>query len=103
AGDGRALRRSRRASGSRHLQHGSGLTFAQPRQQHDLPVGELERVVMRRRTVQIDLTKARQALADLLVRQQTDCEVRLAFDILVERDLSAREQTYGSLRIVDGR
>ena len=41
----------------RQLQHGHVLAFAQPRDQHELPVGELQRVMMRIGVVEVDRRK----------------------------------------------
>lgn len=51
----------------RKLQNGRVLAVAEKRQQHDLAVGELERVVMRRLFVLVDLTKDRRAMAERFV------------------------------------
>jgi hypothetical protein len=41
----------------RQLQHRRVLAFAQPVEQHDLPARELERIVMRVRIVDVDLSE----------------------------------------------
>jgi hypothetical protein len=40
--------------------------------------------------VHVDLPEAREPLSDFLVRENAETERRLAFDILVERNLGAR-------------
>jgi hypothetical protein len=51
--------------------------------------------------VHVDLPEARELLSDLLVRENADAERRLAFDILVERNLGARQQTDRNMRLPD--
>ena len=51
----RCVHRMRR---SRQLQHGCVLAFAQPGEQHSLPVGELQRIVMHVRLVRVQLPEA---------------------------------------------
>src|SRR5262249_28135550 len=53
--------------------------------------------------VHVDLPETREALSDLLVRKDADAEGRLAFDILVERDLGAGQQANRDVRIADRR
>jgi hypothetical protein len=50
------------AGSSGQLQHRSTLTHAQAREQHHLPVGEFQRVVMGHGVVHVDLSKAREPL-----------------------------------------
>src|SRR6266446_9564041 len=56
------LRCVHRASRSRQLQHGCVLAFAQPGEQHGLPVGELKRIVMHTRLADVDLPELRHFL-----------------------------------------
>jgi len=58
---------------------------------------------MDHRVVHIDLPEAREPLPDFLVRQNTDAERRLTFDILVECDLGARQQADRNVRLADRR
>jgi len=51
--------------------------------------------------VHVDLPEARELLSDLLVRENADAERRLAFDILVERNFGARQQTDRNMRLPD--
>ena len=76
----------------RQLQHCRTLAIAQTRDQHHLPVGKFQRIVMGHGVVHIDLPEAREPLPDLLVRQDADAERRLAIDTLVECDLGTRQQ-----------
>src|SRR5438874_7790457 len=50
---------------------------------------------------QNDLPEAREPLADFLVRQNTDAERRLTFDILVECDLGTGQQADRNVRLSD--
>src|SRR5437763_11160628 len=56
----------------RQLQDGSTLAIAQTREQDNLPVGKLERVVMRHGVVHVDLPKTRKPLTDFLIGQNAD-------------------------------
>jgi hypothetical protein len=53
--------------------------------------------------VHIDLPEAREPLPDFLVRQNTEAERRLTFDILVECDLGTRQQADRNVRLTDRR
>ena len=86
------------ASGSGQLQHGRGLALAQAREKHHLPVREFQRIVMDHGVVHVDLPESREPLCNFLVRENADAERRLAFDVLVERNLRARLQTDGNMR-----
>src|SRR6516162_3982286 len=97
----RPLLRSFGAGGGGQLEHGGALALAQAREQHHLPVRKLQRIVMGHGVVQVDLPKARELLSDLLVRENADAERRLAFDILVERNLGAGQQTDRNMRLPD--
>ena len=46
---------ARRLAGIRQLQHGRALTFGEIGHQHNVTIGEFQRVVMRGRLVEIDL------------------------------------------------
>ena len=47
------------------MQHDGVLTFAQPGHDHDLPVGELKRIVMHVGLVFVDLLETSHLLAEL--------------------------------------
>src|SRR5260221_9745305 len=64
------LRCVHRARRSRQLQHGCVLAFAQPGEQHGLPVGELKRIVMHARLAHVDLPKLCHFLLELPVLHQ---------------------------------
>jgi hypothetical protein len=51
-------RLSRGPPGARQLQHRRVLTLAKIRHQHDLPIGELQRIMMRRGPIEVDLAEA---------------------------------------------
>src|SRR6266540_1721851 len=51
--------------------------------------------------VHIDLPEARKPLPDFLIREDTDAEQRLAFDILVECDLGTGQQANRNVRLSD--
>jgi hypothetical protein len=59
------LRFLRSARSSWQLQHDGVLTFAQPGHEHDLPVGELKRIVMHVGLAFVDLLEASHLLAEL--------------------------------------
>jgi len=50
---------ARRVAGIRQLQHGRALTFGKIGHQHNMAIREFQRVVMRGRTVEIDLPESR--------------------------------------------
>jgi len=51
--------------------------------------------------VLVDLPEARKPLFNFLVRENAGAERRLAFDILVECNLGARQQTDRNVRLPD--
>jgi hypothetical protein len=55
------------------------LSFTQPGKQHDLPIGKLQRVVMRVGLLQVDLPEPRYLLRDKFLTPE-DLKNRLAFD-----------------------
>ena len=79
------------------------LALAQAREEHHLPVRKFERVVMGHGIIGVDLPEAGKALPDLLVRQDTDAEGRLAFHILVKSELGAGQQAHRDVRFADRR
>ena len=81
--------------GDRGLSHHRALAFAQAREQHDLPVREFKRIVMDHSVLHVDLPEAREPLSDFLVGEDAE----LALDILVERNLRARQQTDCNMRL----
>ena len=97
----RPLLRSFGAAGGGQLQHCGTLALAQAREQHHLAVREFHSIVMGHGVVHVDLPEACEPLSDLLVRENADAERRLAFDILVERNLGAGQQTDRNMRLPD--
>src|SRR6516164_6083022 len=93
------LSRGHRMCADRQLQHHRALAFAQAREQHDLPVREFQRIVMDHSVLHVDLPEAREPLSDFLVGEDPDAKHRLALDILVERNLRARQQTDCNMRL----
>jgi hypothetical protein len=81
------LRCVHRARRSRQLQHGCVLAFAQPGEQHGLPVGELQRIVVHRRVTYVDLPEPSHFPPELHLREKT--KSALVLDFLFERDLRA--------------
>src|SRR5262249_32518659 len=63
------------------------LSFAEPRQQHDLAIGELERVMIDVKHALVDLTKDRNGVAGIGTKQ----EGSLILDWRLERELGARK------------
>src|SRR5712691_5878875 len=90
------LGRARRTLSGGQLQDGRALAFAQAREQHDLPVGEFQRIVVNAWLIEIDLPEARDALPDLPGRK--NAERGLAFDIALECDLGAGQQAHRHVR-----
>ena len=60
------------------------LTLAQVRDQGDLPVGELQRVVMPIRLLWIDLPETRDLLFETAIAHEGECCV--AFDVSLKRN-----------------
>jgi hypothetical protein len=89
------------ADGSGQLQHRGTLAHTQAREQHHLPVRELKSIVMDHRVIHVDLPETREPLFNFLVRENADAERRLALDVLVERNLGARQQTDRNMRLPD--
>src|ERR1700745_3625194 len=85
----------------RPLQHCRALAIGPTRDEHPLPSGKCKRMVMAPGVVNISLREAREPLPDFLVRQNTDAERRLTFDILVECDLGTRQQADRNVRLYD--
>jgi len=56
----------------RQLQNRRLLAFAQARHQHDLAVGELERIVMRARVLLVDVAETCDALAGLALGEEAE-------------------------------
>ena len=64
------------------------LSFAQPGEQHDLPVGKLQRVVMHVGLFQVDLPEPCHLLTDQFLAPE-DLKNTLTFDFRLECDLGA--------------
>src|SRR5947209_17167927 len=56
---------------------------------------------MGHRVIHVDLTKARQSLPDLLVRENPDAERRLALDVGIERDFRSGKQANRDIRLAN--
>jgi hypothetical protein len=83
----RCVRKARR---SRQLQHGCVLAFAQPGEQHDLPVRELQRIVMKAWLAHVDLPELRHFLPELPeFHTREKSKKALVLDFRFERDLRA--------------
>jgi hypothetical protein len=66
------------------------LPFAHPSEQHDLPVGELQRIVMHAWLAHVDLPELRHFLPELPEFHAREKSKRaLVLDFLFERDLRA--------------
>src|SRR5579862_2538053 len=89
---------------SRQLQHCRRLPRHQARQQHDLAVWKLKRVVMNVRLVDIDLSETSHLVRDLAQTapvKQKEPESALEFDLAVERHLRSRKKTDRSIGLLD--
>jgi hypothetical protein len=66
------------------------LAFARPGEQHGLPVGELQRIVMHHRPAHIDLSELRHFLPEVpMFHAREKNKKALILDFLFERDLCA--------------
>ena len=83
----------------RHLQHGRALTFAQLRQEDDLPIGKLKRIMMGVGLVHVDLPKLSHAVAELTICAEYPGGLALHF--LLEGELCTGKQTYGDVPVLD--
>src|SRR6516225_10091179 len=63
------------------------------------PSGNSSGIVMDHSVLHVDLPEAREPLSDFLVGEDADAKHRLALDILVERNLRARQQTDCNMRL----
>ena len=74
------------------LQHGRALTFAQPGDQHDLPVGKLQRVMVNVGVVHADLSESGYLLLDPSKPQAwpEPAKGMVTFHLFLERQLRAR-------------
>src|SRR5215471_7843557 len=77
----------RRARRGRQLEHRRVLAFVQPGEQHGLPVGELQRIVMLVRLAHVDLPEQGYFLPEFHVREKSKKAV--VPDFHFERDLRA--------------
>jgi hypothetical protein len=82
----------RRGRIGRQLQYGRVLTFAQSRQQHDLPVRKFQRVVMCVRFIELDLTELGRAPLDFALWQ--NAEEIVVFDVVLEYQFGAGPQAH---------
>src|SRR6266536_5208257 len=97
-------RSSNHSAGTRwQLEHGRALPQKQPGDQHDLAVGKLERVVMRKRPVHVDLTETSQALAHESEPQAWHQTIKAMFvlGLPFERDLGARKKAHCHVSLAD--
>ena len=76
----------------RQLQYGRVLTFAQSRQQHDLPIRKFQSVVMYVRLIELDLAELCCAPLDLALGQ--NAEEIVVFDVVLEYQFGAGPQAY---------
>src|SRR5262249_62396648 len=91
------------ARSGRQLQHNCMLPLAQSGDEHNLPVRELERVVMYVRLILIDLPEARDFLPNLFRQLQIREETVLVVDLSLEHDLRARKDAHAYLTFSDPR
>src|ERR1700730_5163855 len=80
------------ARGDWQLQHARALAFAQSPEQHDLPAGEFERIVIHVRLVVVELPEPRHLFTELSVRQE-GAKREVVFHFVLEREFRARKQT----------
>src|SRR5262249_28299280 len=87
---------SRGLPGARQLQYRRVLTLAKICNQHDLPVGELQRIMVRQ-PMEIHLPEAGDLVGRLSARQEP--ERTFALDLFLECKFCPREQTDGYVRV----
>jgi hypothetical protein len=76
------------------------LAFAQPSEQHRLPVGELQRIVMDVRVAHIDPPEPSHFLPEFHIREKSKKALALD-DFLFERDLCAGQKAHRHVRLSD--
>src|SRR6266536_5323717 len=81
------------ARGGRQLQDGRALTSAQSREQHDLPAGEFERIVIHVRLVVVDLPEPSHFFPNLSVREEGPKRSGV-FHFVLERELRAGKKAH---------
>lgn len=81
------------------LQHGRTLTFAQLRQQNDLPIGKLERIMMDVGLVHVDLPELSHLVPELTLWAK--CTAGLALHFILEGELRTGKQAYGHVPVFD--
>jgi hypothetical protein len=94
------LRFLRRARSSWQLQHSRLLTLTETGEQHNLPVGELQCVVMHVRLLFPNLPEPSHFLSELFAGHphREEAQSMLALDLFVERDLRAGKKAHGHVR-----
>ena len=83
------------------VQYRRVLTFAQPGEERDLPVGELQSVVMRVWLLRLDLPESSHLIHDEFLTPE-DLKKMIALHCPLERDLRAGTKTHGHMRFSDG-
>ena len=87
----------RRLAGARQLQHRRVLTLGEISDQHDLSIRELERIVVHRPVIEVDLAEASHLVRQLPGRQEPERSV--AFNFFFECKFRSRQQTDSYVRL----
>src|ERR1700730_14733369 len=85
----------------RQLQNGRLLTFAQPGQEHDLPIRKFECIVVCVRTIRADLTESGDLSPKIPLAEERNN--RVGFNLPIEGDFGAGEQADGRVWLSDRR
>ena len=84
------------------LQHRRVLTLVQRGEQHNVPTGEFQCIVMRVRLVQMDLPEPSYFFTNRLALAKKAKRRRLPLDLLLEHNLGARKKAYGDALFSNG-
>src|SRR5947199_4419401 len=87
----------------RQLDHGGVLSRPQPREQHDPPIGEFQRIVVRMGILQVDLPEPGHISPELAQARQHPAEGMIEFSLLLEHYLRTRKQADRDRRLSDRR
>jgi len=76
------------------------------REQHDVAIGELNRIVMRAWIIHVDLPESSNPVTDMprfLLEKTQEKSGLLSLDVLIESNLGAGKKTHGHLGLSDCR
>ena len=98
------LRFARDPRRGRQLQHGRPLAFAQTGDQHDLPIGEFQGVVMHVRAIHVDLPESSHLISKFteLHARERAAKRMVALHLAIECHFGAGKKAHRHIRFSDG-